>query len=91
MASGGISYWAKRRRIRKRVKEHLAFISEQNAIENDRMSDKENSEFCDHDENYSYTVHSLGLYSDSDISDDDCEITRYDTANAGEPCEPDSC
>jgi len=86
MASGGISYWAKRRRIRKRVTEHLAYISEQNAIENDHLSDLENSEFCDHDENYSYTV---GLHSLRSDSDDDSETAWYDAAN--EPCEPDFC
>ena len=53
MASGSISYWAKRRKISKRVHEHLAFISEQNTTENDHLSDLENLEFCDHDENYS--------------------------------------
>ena len=51
-------------------------------VDNYRMSTQEY---------YSYIVHSLGLHSDSDISDDDCEITWYDAANAGEPCEPDSC
>jgi len=89
MASGGISYWAKRRKIRKRVQEHLAFISEQNAIENDQSSDFDNSEFCDHDETYSYTVGIHSLRSDSDINDDDSEITWYDAAD--EPCEPDFC
>jgi len=38
-----MSYWAKRRKIRKGVQNHLAFISEQNAIENDELSDLENS------------------------------------------------
>jgi len=53
------------------------------------LSDLENSEFCDHYENYSCTVHSIR--SDSDLSDDESKITWYDAENTDEPCEPKFC